>query len=222
MKFRISLLLILTSFAAYSQSESNPPKALFKVSPAHFAINTLKLGAEIFNKTQTKSIVFYGYGRLENSQDLSSYYDEQYNGLGCELQYRKYISPLKSYTTRRNRNYLQGIYAAGYLQGGSFVRKGDFVQYTYTGSYPPSSTTYYLHESAKNLGTGFIIGVQRTLWSVLFIDAYLGGGIQWSDVSKNIVTAPGTTIDYYNYNDITSPGYQGIMPKFGLQIGIAL
>jgi len=78
-----------------------------------------------------------------------------------------------------------------------------------------------VEESIGNWGTGFTIGFHRTLWNVLYIDAYLGGGIQWSDVIQ--MSTPNFNFDNYSsYSGITDPAYQGIMPKFGLQLGIAL
>ncbi len=223
MKSIISVLLTLYAIASLGQSESiKVPRVLFKASPGHFSINTLKLGIEVFNQAKTKSLVFYGYGQLQSSNN-QSIYSENYDGLGGELQYRKYISPLKSFTTRKNRNYIQGIYAGAYAQAGSFSREGNYIFYSYTGSYPPPSNNVYIHESVGNWGTGFTIGVQRTLWSVLFIDAYIGGGIQWSDITQTITAAPGTNLnDYYSYRSVTSPSYQGVFPKFGVQLGIAL
>jgi hypothetical protein len=167
----------------------------------------------------------YLYGRLDNDNNANqpNYYgDFYYKGLGSEFQYRKYISPIKSYTTRKGKNYLQGIYVSGYLQGASYANNGDFIFSSYdSNTGQRSQTLVTINESTSNVGTGFTIGVQRTLWNVLFIDAYIGGGVQWSDVNRT--TTPSIPVnDYYSYYYITDPGYQGIMPKFGLQLGISL
>ena len=227
MKVILSVLLLLVSIAVAGQSDEilTPPRALFKVAPQNFIANTLKVGVEVFNKTRSKSYSLYLYGRLDsdNNANQPNYYgDYYYKGLGSEFQYRKYISPIKSYSTRRGKNYLQGIYVSGYLQGASYVNDGDFIFSSYdqnTGQ--RSQTLITINETTRNGGTGFTIGVQRTLWNVLFIDAYVGGGVQWSDVNKTIT--PSIPVNaYYGYYFITDPGYQGIMPKFGLQLGIAL
>lgn len=227
MKAILPSFFLLLSFAAAGQVDepANTPRALFKVVPQNFIENTLKIGVEFFNKKRTKSYSAYVYGRLESNNESQPYYygDKYYKGLGSELQYRKYISPLKSYTTRKGKNYLQGIYVSGYLQGASYVNEGDFLYYSFDQNTGQQVRSYVnVTESVGNIGTGFTIGVHRTLWNVLFIDAYIGGGVQWSDIIRT--TTPPTMLlnDYYGYYSITDPGYQGIMPKFGLQLGIAL
>jgi hypothetical protein len=227
MKTILPSLFLLLSFSAAGQANeiTTIPRALFKVAPQNFIENTLKIGVEFFNKERTRSYNVYLYGRLESNNDSQPYYygDKYYKGLGSELQYRKYISPLNSYTTRKGKNYLQGIYVSGYLQGASYSNEGDFVYYSFDQNTGQQIRSYVkVNESVGNVGTGFTIGVHRTLWSVLFIDVYIGGGVQWSDIVRT--GTPATTLlnDYYGYYSITDPGYQGIMPKFGLQLGIAL
>ncbi len=218
-------MLVLTSICVLAQSEQTltAPRALFKVAPQNFAINTLKIGTEIFNKSRTKSYSLYIFGRFDSNNGSEPYYygDDFYKGLGGEFQYRKYISPLKNYVTKRNKNYLQGIYISGYVQVASYKNEGEFIYYNYdpnTGQ--QNNYTIKIEDLIRNWGTGFTIGVQRTLWSVLFIDAYIGGGIQWSDTLHGY--NPALPISYYSYSGITSPNYQGIMPKFGIQLGVSL
>ncbi|MBL7875317.1 MAG: hypothetical protein JNL53_06610 [Cyclobacteriaceae bacterium] len=223
-----AIILPLLLFSLFVRGQEQPllplPRALFKVAPQNFTENTLKVGTEIFNKKKTKSYTVYLYGRFEsNNSNQPFYYGEAfYKGLGCEFQYRKYISPLQNYITRKGKTYLQGIYFSGYLQGASYNNNGDFTYF----SYDPTTgqqTNYIVNveESIKNWGTGFTIGVHRTLWNVLYIDAYVGGGIQWSDITRS---SNSNLNNYYysSYTDITDPAYQGIMPKIGLQVGIAL
>jgi len=227
MKILLSISLLLHSLVAVCQTEEplTTPRALFKVAPQNFIENTLKVGVEVFNKKRSKSISLYLYGRLESNSEIQPYYygDKYYKGLGSELQYRKYISPIKSYTTRKGKNYLQGIYVSGYLQGASFVNDGEFIYYSFDQNTGQQTKTFItINESVGNIGTGFTLGVHRTLWNVLFIDAYIGGGVQWSDIVRS-PTPPSTLLNnYYGYYSITDPGYQGIMPKFGLQLGISL
>lgn len=223
--FQLSLLLLLSTPALCQDIESLPlPRALFKVTPQNFAENTLKIGTEIFNKSRTKSYSLYVYGRFDGNTSSQPYYygDDYYKGLGGEFQYRKYISPLQNYTTRKGKTFLQGIYVSGYLQGASYKNEGEFIYYSYdpsTGQQNNYRVT--LEESIGNWGTGFTIGVHRTLWKVLYIDAYIGGGIQWSDVIR-MSNSNLNSFNYSSYYGITDPAYQGIMPKFGLQLGIAL
>lgn len=221
----LSIFLILSVSAFCQDQLSLPlPRALFKVAPQNFAINTLKIGTEIFNKSRTKSYSLWVYGRFDGNTSSQPYYygDDYYKGLGGEFQYRKYISPMQNYTTRRGRTFLQGIYVSGYLQGASYKNEGEFIYYSYDPSTGQQNNYQVsIEESIGNWGTGFTIGIHRTLWKVLYIDAYIGGGIQWSDVSRTS-NSNLKSFNYYSYSGITDPAYQGIMPKFGLQLGVAL
>jgi len=150
-----------------------------------------------------------------------SFSGEGYNGLAGELQLRKYISPLKSYTSKNNKVYHQGVYGAAYLQGGSY--SGQFTDpYTYydfnTGTYLTQAQNNY-KVAVGNWGFGFTIGYQKTLWEVIFMEAFIGGGIQFSDKT---VSGGTPNPNDYSYDGIIDPSYEGILPKIGLQIGIGL
>ncbi len=220
----LPLLLLLSVHAICQDQPTLPlPRALFKVAPQNFAVNSLKIGTEIFNKSRTKSYSLFVYGRFDGNNSTQPYYygDDFYKGLGGEFQYRKYISPLQNYTTRKGKPFLQGIYVSGYLQAASYKNEGDFIYYSYDPATGQQVNAVVVNESISNWGTGFTIGFHRTLWSVLYIDAYIGGGIQWSDVIR-MSTTNFNFDNYSSYSGITDPAYQGIMPKFGLQLGIAL
>lgn len=222
MKTHSLAFLLLCSFTAFGQSETEltPPRALFKVSPQHFTINTLKIGAEVFNKNRTKSYSVFVYGRFDKDNS-GSYSSESYRGLGGEFQYRKYLSPMKLYTSKRDKDYLRGVYAGAYLQGASYSNDLVYVDYMYNNNGQYTTTQFRTEESIGNWGAGFMIGVQRTFWEMIYVDVYAGGGIQWSDV---INLSPNTPVraGYFEDGSITSPGYQGIMPKFGLTLGVTL
>lgn len=219
------LVLLVVPALCQDQPSLPLPKALFKVAPQNFIENTLKIGSEIFNKKRTKSYSLYVYGRFDSNNSSQPYYygDDFYKGLGTEFQYRKYLTPLQNYTTRKGKTYMQGIYVSGYVQAASYKNEGEFIYYSYDQSTGQQNIyTVDVEESIKNWGTGFTIGVHRTLWNVLFIDAYVGGGIQWSDEIRASNTNLGNYNNYTSYSGITDPAYQGVMPKFGLQLGIAL
>lgn len=224
MKSLISLFLLASCavFVFGQEAEPTAPRALFKVVPQSFIVGELKVGTEFFNKQRTKSYSVYVYGRVNNGND-DNYYDENsYRGLGGEFQYRKYISPIKSVTSRRGKTYQQGAYISGYAQAASYTRKDEFVYYTYDPTLGQSyNSSVRLRESVGNWGGGFTFGVQRTFWNVIYVDAYLGGGIQWSDVISTYTPALPQRYSP-EYSSITSPRYQGIMPKFGINIGVAL
>ena len=76
-----------------------------------------------------------------------------------------------------------------------------------------------LWQDITNGGLGFTIGYQKTLWQVLFLEAFGGGGIQFADRK---VTGQAPEYAYYDYDTITDPAYKGILPKIGMNIGIGL
>ncbi|MGC1243839.1 MAG: hypothetical protein WA874_19755 [Chryseosolibacter sp.] len=211
-------LCISTSMAIAQESEPLS-RTIFKLSPQHFIHNSLKAGVERFNQNHTGSVAVFLTGRLESKQE--SAFDDGYNGLAGELQFRKYISPMKALTSKHGKAYYQGIYGAAYLQGGSY--SGEFRdEYSYydpnTGQYV-TQYQYDYHESVGNWGLGFTIGYQKTLWQVIFMEAFIGGGIQFSDkTTSGNPPAP----DTYDYSGIVDPDYKGILPKIGLHIGIGL
>jgi hypothetical protein len=195
------------------------PLALFKISPQHALNNTLKIGVERFNRSHARSLVFYLSGTWQAHQgDVN--YRYSYTGLGGELQYRKYITPMQNFTSRRNRIFAQGIYWTGFAQGAGFTEASKF-QNTH---YDPNTgirTVLGINEYRKHItngALGFGIGIQRTLWKVIFVDVYVGGGVQVAATtfSKQTHDLP----DYVGF-----PGdaeYDGIIPKMGIQLALAL
>ncbi|MEO5600616.1 MAG: hypothetical protein ABIR06_06800 [Cyclobacteriaceae bacterium] len=128
---------------------------------------------------------------------------------------------MKIITSKRNKSSHQGIYGAAYIQGGSY--SGQFAnQYTYfdpnTGR-PVTQWNNNYEEDITNWGLGFTIGYQKTLWQVLFLDAFVGGGVQFSNT---IVSGQAPDQNYYYYDGILDPAYKGILPKIGMNIGIGL
>ena len=190
----------------FAQEDSEPgfklPRAVLKISPFHFVVNTLELGVEAFNPSYSRSFNF-SVGFRTGSND---YYDG--NGASLELGYRKYAAPMK-YRARGNRESYQGVYYSLFVRGEYF--KGENNDYYYTG-YPDSYT-----EKTYAIAPGFTIGFQKTLWQVILLDAYVGGGVKFSDV-EYLTTPP----DYEPYYGIFDPGYSGIFPKIGVKIGIGL
>ncbi|TXH28238.1 MAG: hypothetical protein E6Q96_05390 [Cyclobacteriaceae bacterium] len=227
MKPPLFILLCIVAVPAFSQDDAalTPPRALFKTVPQNFLINTFRVGVEVFNKSHTKSYSLYLSGRLDGDTGAPAFFyeDDFYRGVGGEFQYRKYMSGFSSRKTRRDREFLQGVYIAGYLTGGTFSNKGEFTtHYRDFDTGQVTTTMYYVDDKILTVGTGFTIGYHRTFWRVLFFDAYVGGGAQFSEVDRKY--DPTTSSDYYfsSYNGIASPGYQGIMPKFGITLGVAL
>src|SRR5687767_9418724 len=110
------LVLVSTQLVLAQPAESTIPKVILKNSPQHFAVNSLKLGAERFNARYTNSITIFITPRAENYGDG----DEGYNGLAGELQYKRYISSMKEYSTRRSKKFYRGVYAGLFAQCGAY------------------------------------------------------------------------------------------------------
>ena len=223
---RIAILLSVTifcvSFTNTCAQDDAPTisRTIFKLSPQHFIHNSLKAGIERFNSTHSGSIAFFVTGRIENED--SGFNLHGYSGVAGEVQLSKYISPMKMRTTKKNNSFHQGIYGAAYLQGGSYAGEFSEQQYTYdpnTGQQNPQ-TLYEYHESIANYGFGFTLGYQKTLWQVVFLEAFVGGGIQFSESTVTGGNKPEHS--FFTYGGIANPGYKGILPKIGLHLGIGL
>jgi hypothetical protein len=205
-KFIPMLVLLSTNLVA----QNADPRYVFKMSPQHLALNILKIGFERINKQRTRSLSFYLNGALNDKQTNPEYYYPSfpYSGVGAEIQTRKYLNTLTSQQSKKGNAFMQSVYLAGFLHGGAY-----------------RWTDYYLINSVrprhfdKSIAVGFAIGLQRTLWEVVVIDAYAGAGMQkgWSDASLEHL------IRYsYKNNTFQGAGYTGVLPKAGLQIGIFL
>jgi hypothetical protein len=212
MRVIASHLLVLVLISSASAQDQDPviPRTILKNSPQHFGINSIKVGVERFNSTHTKSLSIFITARAENFGQNNV---EGYNGLAGELQYRKYINPMKAYFTKRNKKFYQGIYAGLFAQGGNYSGKFKYESVRF----PDFSYDY--SENTGNWAAGFMLGYHRTFWEVIFLDVYAGGGMQWSD---KVLTGPDIPDDAYYYYDITAPDYHGILPKIGVNIGITL
>ncbi|MBL7856876.1 MAG: hypothetical protein JNM57_04240 [Cyclobacteriaceae bacterium] len=178
------------------------PKTFIKLSPLQFALNTLELGIETFNPTYSKS-----FNLSAGLRSGSIAYDEGAGG-SLEISFRKYAAPMK-FRQRGNRMSYQGIYYSFFLRGEYF--KGENTDYYY-GSDPSKYT-----EKTLSLTPGFTIGYQKTLWQILLLDVYVGGGVKFTDIEY-----PDGQPVYEPYYDVFDPGYSGIYPKIGAKIGIGL
>jgi hypothetical protein len=216
----VLLILVVCISPVRAQEPQTISRTILKLSPQHFIDNSLKVGVERFNETYTSSFAFFVTGKLQNQDDGFDRYG--YDGIAGELQLRKYLSPMKAVMSKKNKDYAQGVYGALYAQGGTY--RGEmtdmYSNFDPVTGFPTGYDTYDYEEQVVNFGLGFTIGYQKTLWQVMFLEGFVGGGIQFADrkVSGNI--PPNHT--YYGYDGIIDPGYRGILPKIGLTIGLGL
>ena len=224
MKIGTVVLLTFLPLLSYGQEPDNfeLKRNLLKFAPQQFRVKSLKLGIEHFNTSFNKSYSLYFIIRKEKNNQED--YPTGYDGAGIEFQYRAYLKPLQYYTNGDKKGYSQGIYLGVFPRGNSF--NGDqfypYSEYDQAGNIIYS--VYQTQEKTSNWGTGLIIGLQHVLWKIITVDLYAGGGVQWSDIKKSGSLPPNYTL-YYFYNgghERYDPGFQGILAKFGAQIGISL
>jgi hypothetical protein len=211
MKKNLFIIAFAIAFNCCAQKSGTPtfslPRNLVKLSPFQLFTNTLELGIESFNPSYSKS--------FQVSLGLRSGSVYYYTGKGASLEfaYRKYAAPMKFYN-RKQREFYQGIYYSLFLNSAYF--KGRDTYYSYYNPNGSTNTLVDFSDQIWSIAPGFTIGFERTLWKVLVLDVFVGGGIRFTDVQRK------GTMPYSNGYEITDPGYEGIFPKIGAKIGVGL
>lgn len=211
--FPIALLLPTWLFC---QTELAPnTRTVLKLSPPHFGVNTLLLGVERFNRDYTRSFALDAGLRYRN--EFVDGMDPVERGLEIGVQYRRYLRSMLQSTSKK---YAQGIYVGPFGHAGA-VRFRDF-----TGSLSTTTVNNGVRETRTEyeynefddlfLATGFTVGIQRVYWNRLAVDAFVGGGMRWSQKRFRELSR----LDVKT--DILTPGYQGIFPRIGIKIGLFL
>lgn len=216
----ISTAIVLASaLPVYAQEAPPPARSIFKLSPQHFFDNSLKVGVERFNQEYSGSFAIFLTGMIDNDQYSGYGFDEGYDGIALEFQLRKYISAMKPTVSKHGRSFHQGVYGAAYAQGGYYEGASQGETYQYDPMTGNTTPVYYNYvHRITNGGFGFTIGYQKTLWEVVFLEAFIGGGIQFSGSEVSGIKVD----DYFSDEGIIDPAYRGILPKIGLNIGIGL
>jgi hypothetical protein len=204
MKRTLFFALLFVSLSAYPQN-SEPakklPRGLIKISPLQFFSQTLELSVETLNVDYTRAFQVSAGFRSGQGDYIDGH------GANFSLAYRKYVRPLSTPTTR-NPDAVQGIYYNIFLKGEYF--KGEE-------EYWGQSQFERTKEVVRSLSPGFTIGLQRTIFDVLFMEVFIGGGIKFVDVEYSGI-APSDQINY----DLFHPAYEGIYPSIGMKIGVGL
>lgn len=208
----IFAITLTTCFAASAQSDNEKqfilPKAVFKISPQHFFNSTFQFGTELFNGTWSRSANI-DVGIRSGSQ---SYNDVK--GFSTEIGYRKYVKPMTLRTRKSSRQFYQGVYYNFFVSGSYFSGYQDGYRYDSSGApvYNNPKVTF------KSYGAGFYMGLQKTLWEVVFMDVYVGGGIKVTETNRSRQIGN----FYYDDDNFSEPGFEGIYPKIGVKFGIGL
>lgn len=218
----------------YAQTETeahleslSEKRTVVKVTPQQFLRNTLQIGGEFFlSPTMNRSLSLYlaptaGGGTMDNWSWNS--YDYTETGLSGELQYRYYASPFKTQREGKGKPFQQGVYVAAYLRGEYF--SNDYRIRNFNIFDPNTNTNIILNadinEKIFALNPGVMLGFQRSLWEHVVIDAYVGGGLRYTGIDK--VSSLSDIPDFRHPwgEGIFGRQFQGMMPRFGLSVGVA-
>lgn len=201
------MLLAAIQFS-WAQSETGEvpklSKATIKIAPLHFFTNTFQFGTELFNNSHSRSF------NLDIGLKTSSSEFDDASGYSLEAGYRKYVKPM-TYREGKGDGFHQGIYYNFYLQGGYFQGSG-----YYSNFFDQIAEDYDV--KITYFSPGFYLGLQRTLWEVIFLDVYIGGGFKISNIDHTSSYLDRDDLDY----NVFEAGYEGIYPKLGVKLGIGL
>ena len=211
------LLVLAAGSTTYPQTigVQHNPRPVLKISPQHLFDYSLKTGLEQFNSGYSKSIVFFITSRIDGSRNTVT--RDGYSGIAAEVQYRKYLRPMEEFGSDKDR---KGVYWSAFLQGGYY--KGAFRD-SYssldqnTGKWI-TGFNYDFKETIRNGAAGLTFGIQKTVLEIVYVDVYVGSGIQLAKLIRKGMIPP------YELprGGIVHPGHQGILAKIGLNLGIRL
>jgi len=215
MKLYVALaaLVVATTLPAQEQ-KTLPSRTLLKLSPQHFIVSTLQIGTERFSRDFSRS---WNLAVGVRNQGGSRSYSMQVRGAEIDFQYRKYVRPMQPFTSRKNRSYLQGVYVGPFVNGGIFSVDDEYFWLSSDMHGNPQWRGSGNKYNSRQVGGGFTIGLQRTFWDVITLDVFAGGGLRYSHI--NIVS------DQFSneiFTTVTGPGFSGIFPRIGFNIGITL
>ena len=210
MKKIITLLFFIALFAnklkAQDEVVDTPSSVVVKLHPQQFIDKTFFLSLEKFNKKFENSFSI-GLGLTSSN----NYVNE--SGYKAEFQYRYF--PLKFAEKKRQNSkspYFGGIYAGIFLNHSYNV--GESKYFSYNGGPDPVEITNKHTVTAFN--PGVLIGYQQTIFEILYIEAFVGGGIRTASIAD---TNPD---EFYYNNGIFDEDYRGVFPKIGFSIGLGL
>ncbi|MCC5945914.1 MAG: hypothetical protein JJT94_13365 [Bernardetiaceae bacterium] len=203
---------ISTCFLAQAQQETEDLKMtqnIFKISPQHFIFSTLQFGFERISEDRKNAFQVWAAPTF-NRSNLNG---DAVLGGGLELQYRRYTPQIKVKKTENGNIIQQGAYLSAYTRLEYFdIEETDFIwiDNPVTGG---RMQEVVRKEEITNLGFGFLLGYQFSLWENVMFDMYAGGGLRIN----------GGASRSNNFDDgIFSRRYEGILPRIGFSIGIGL
>ena len=194
---KIVLIMLLAAYTTANCQVADSTKKYnnkLKFSVVNFFDNTLFLSYE--RTMKNGNALFVGVGPLYANTN-----NEPKSGLRSELQYKLYI------TEKIKENSAKRIYFAPFFTYKFLEKK--YTSYYIDNNIWPNYTVQY-----HSFCPGIIAGYSITVYNRINIDFYVGGGLKRTfDGNFN------GHINYDNYN-LWDPGYSGVIPKVGFDIGI--
>lgn len=217
MKQILTILIICTYHIQSLQSQTIVPVEFeynnaIKFSPFNLGQSEFQAAYEHFFGNRRSSVSIYPSIFLREVQD------NQMQGWQAMLQYRFYLSHIN----KEERHTFLKLYNYGFYAG----LYGLYFDYSedYRDGYWSNTTNEYMigdfTQSAQSVEGGAMIGLQIDITKRILLDFYVGGGIR---KSAAIDTFYDTQEDenYYDSYGVLDPGYTGVKPKIGLQIGVS-
>jgi len=164
-----------------------------KFSVVNFIDNTLFISYE--RTLKNDNALYIGCGPLYSNSN-----GEPKSGLRAEFQYKLYI------TKKEKANSIKRIYFAPYLTYKFLEKKSNY--------WNGNNTIFNLTKQYHSFCPGIIAGYSITVYNRINIDFYVGGGLKRTfdgDFNGHIL---------YDNDNLWSPGYSGVIPKIGFDIGI--
>ncbi|MEM1000511.1 MAG: hypothetical protein AAGN35_25890 [Bacteroidota bacterium] len=182
------------------EKPQSPVNNIIKISPFHFIEGTFLLSYERMLKGGSMSIMLNaGVHSRERVFDGGDQF-----GFQEELQLRFYVIPPKNTSIRARRfAYFKGLYAGPFL--GHRYRDESISVFDWI-----LQQTVGVQQNVNEFSGGVILGSQIAFGNRLFLDVWVGGGVKRStgrDPSVTNVTA-------------VEVGYNGVIPKGGIQLGV--
>lgn len=208
--FTIATLIVVATTTLPAQDSLSNPRAIIKLNPIELFSSTFMMEYENIYKNGTKGLAF-GLGATFN--DRPDYGNERTVGLKGEIVTKTYFGGFKQKVSKKDRNYLLGIYGAFFLRGGYEESEREFYSYNPNGSTMETNTRKGIW-----MFPGAMVGISRTYWDYLLVDVYIGAGVRITDVSNS-----NADFDYYYYYNRISPlDYSGVSPNIGFKLGLLL
>ncbi len=137
--------------------------------------------------------------------DYISYESENISGFGGSLAWRNYLLP----RSKPEYSAPRGLYVAPFVMYRRVILSGfDHV-------YNEEEEKTEMVEVTQNLNIfsgGFSIGWQFVLWKAITADVYVGGALRLSKYDGDAT--------FTKYKQLQNIDYSGVMPNFGVKIGI--